>query len=117
MFVEQTQEVEDALAARDFATAREEALDLQDRVTAAIEAGNVPRSLRSELLSSVRHLIELIPNPPAPDEEEDQEEKGKDENGKGKGKGKGSGKGNDEEAETSTDDATTLAETGTGADG
>ncbi len=46
MLVAQTQEVEDALAAKDYGTARGQALDLQERVTAAIDAGRVPSSLQ-----------------------------------------------------------------------
>ncbi|MDQ3670659.1 MAG: hypothetical protein M3377_10345, partial [Actinomycetota bacterium] len=83
ILVEQTQEVEDALAAKDFATAREQALDLQERVTAAIDAGRVPSSLQDELLAAVKDLVRLIPEE-APEPEEDKEE---DEDDKGKGKG------------------------------
>lgn len=107
MLVEQTQEVEDALAAKDFTTAREQALDLQDRVKAAIDAGRVPQSLRNELLSSVRDLVELIPEAPAPAEEEEEKDEEKDEDDKGKGKGKGQ----DKDADSTTVEVTTDLET------
>ncbi|MBA2537045.1 MAG: hypothetical protein H0V20_06385 [Actinobacteria bacterium] len=110
MLVAQTQEVEDALAAKDYGTARGQALDLQERVTAAIDAGRVPSSLQDELLAAVKDLVRLIPEE-TPEPEEDKEE---DEDDKGKGKGNGKGKTGDKESATATvEDATTLAATST----
>jgi hypothetical protein len=113
--VAQTAEVEDALAADDTATAREEALDLQRRVSEAIDAGRVPASLQEPLRSAVEDLIDLInEETPTPSEEED--DHGKDKKDKGKGKGKGQ---DDEAATTTVEDSTSVSDTGTttGADG
>lgn len=105
----ETAEVEDALAAGDNEAAREEALDLRDRVNIAIEAGEVPESVQRPLLAAVNRLIASIakdePPPPDEDEEDDDKGKGNDDNNKGKGKGN-----DDKEATTSTE-VTTLAET------
>jgi hypothetical protein len=114
ILVEQTQEVEDALAAKDFDAARVQALDLQDRVTALIDAGRIPSSLQEELLAAVGDLVRLIPEEEAPEPEQEDEEKDEDDKGKGKGKGKGNDGDEDEESATApVDDATTPAETST----
>jgi hypothetical protein len=117
MLMKQTQEVQEALAAKDFATAREQALDLQDRVTAAIDAGRVPPSLQAELLAAVEDLVRLIPEEtPAPEEEEKKDEgEGEDkEKDNGKDEGEEKDKDKDEESATDTlDDVNTVAETNT----
>jgi hypothetical protein len=105
----ETAEVEEALAASDHAAAEAEALDLRERVNAAIEAGEIPASLRRPLLAAVNRLIASIPkdDPPPEDEEKDEEKDEDDEKGKGNGKDKGNA---DDEGATSTD-VTTIVET------
>ena len=120
----ETAEVEDALAASDHAAAREEAVDLRDRVNAAIEAGDIPAPLQRPLLAAVNRLIESIPEeePPPEDEEEEEEkeeDKGKEDEGKedeDKDKDKGKGKNEDKEGATITD-VTTLVDTVTDGSG
>lgn len=119
----ETAEVEDALAASDYGAAREQALDLRNRINAAIDAGEIPDSLQQPLLAAVNRLIESIPKdePPPEPEQEDEEEKedeAKDEDDKeDKGKDKGKGKGNDGKEGATSTDVTTVVETVTDGSG
>jgi hypothetical protein len=72
-FVQETEEVTDALEAGEPEIARGEALELRQLVQEEIDAGRVPRALRAPLLAAVERLIASIevpaepPPPPAPE--------------------------------------------------
>jgi hypothetical protein len=106
----QATDVEEALAAGDATQARAEADELVAAVRDAIDRGDVPATLRGELLDATERLASLVPEPEPPaspppppadeDEGEDEEKEDdededdgdeKEENGKGKGRGKGKG--------------------------